>query len=149
MKANELRIGNLVAVNNINHHPELKGEFTEVIGIYESINNKCEEMHSMRIKHFNIHGYYDEYAQYIKFIEPIPLTEAWLLKFGFEKINHISGYSFFNLKRNKRKSNLPSICIYNNYTRVGNNTSVMHCEYVHQLQNLYFALTGEELIINQ
>lgn len=55
----------------------------------------------------------------------IPLTEEWLLKFGVESI-----YDFK---------------IYNDdgdvfYYAVG-------CEYVHQLQNLYFALTGEELEI--
>ena len=79
-----------------------------------------------------------------QWIKPILLTEEWLLKFGFAKIDHIAGYSFFSLKK-KRGDNKPSISIFKTYTSIGNNSSTKHCEYIHQLQNLYFALTEEEL----
>lgn len=67
--------------------------------------------------------------------EPIPLTEEWLLKFGFEYtklyyikydddlIIYFDGIDFY-FKRSSKSLTI---------------------KYVHQLQNLYFALTGEEL----
>ena len=77
-------------------------------------------------------------------IKPVQLTEGYLLDFGFEKINHIHGYSFYSLS--KSKVNKCHIDIR------GNSTTYMgyfvnNCEYVHQLQNLFFALTGNELVI--
>jgi hypothetical protein len=81
--------------------------------------------------------------------EPIPLTEEWLLKFGFEKIlkyyalgihqELFSGLMKFRFDRLLQKW-IFSIGTYKDITRV---------KYVHQLQNLYFALTGNELTIEK
>jgi hypothetical protein len=74
---------------------------------------------------------------------PIPLTEEWLLKFGFKEsgrdINIIHWYN--------------GVIYLNSYELDFNGYWLryyrgrIHCKinYVHQLQNLYFALTGEEL----
>ena len=69
-------------------------------------------------------------------IKPIPLTEEWLMKFGFKKYNkygwyEINNYNQINLKGDYLVNGIQCISnkIYN----------------VHQLQNLYFAQTGEEL----
>ena len=67
--------------------------------------------------------------------EPIPLTEEWLIRLGFKifcKDFYLNGIIIHTRKRGYvlRKS-VPII------------------QYVHQLQNLYFALTGEELTITQ
>ena len=78
--------------------------------------------------------------------KPIELTEEWFKKAGFGIINHIDGYSFWSLMR-KGNSGIPSITIYKKYTVIGNNSHVKHCEYVHQLQNLFYCLTGKELTI--
>jgi hypothetical protein len=77
-------------------------------------------------------------------IEPIPLTEDWLIRFGFEKQGSKKGTiwknnSFYILHIAKNKNgeyyiSIGSIPISSNPT-------------VHQLQNLCFALTGEELTI--
>lgn len=67
-------------------------------------------------------------------IEPIPLTEEWLVKLGFEKILW-DDFTFF---RNKGLD----IEIHN-----GGFYANRKIENVHTLQNLYFALTGEELTI--
>lgn len=81
-------------------------------------------------------------------VKPIPLTEEWLLKFGFEKgTDFFLGeyrkgyYTHGNLEVNLDDQFSPTIVDpeYNVHD-IGN-----RCEYVHQLQNLYFALTGEEL----
>ena len=83
-------------------------------------------------------------------LKPITLTEEWLLKFGFKE------YIDFGCKT-KQFDLLPlqgfSYNIDNKKVRVmhkGNSQSHWlknSIEYVHQLQNLYFALTGEELKI--
>ncbi len=70
-------------------------------------------------------------------LEPIPLTEEWLLKFGFEKIQfHIPDkYDNGKLRIKKDERGFWIIACYN----------FILITSVHQLQNLYFALTGEEL----
>lgn len=72
--------------------------------------------------------------------KPIPLTEEWLLKFGFEKTEW-----YFNSYRLVIGNNDYAILIdLDGNCEVGD---IITCkiEYVHQLQNLYFALKGEEL----
>ena len=71
----------------------------------------------------------------IKSLEPIPLTEEWLLKFGFDKLEGWDDTFFFQL-------NDVQILEYN---VSGYDYDGVNIKHVHQLQNLYFALTGEEL----
>lgn len=72
-------------------------------------------------------------------LKPIPITKEWLIKFGFEQ--HAIGY--YNLKGF-------FICYANTglheYKFRDFNVTI---KYVHQLQNLYFALTQEELTISE
>ena len=64
--------------------------------------------------------------------EPLPLTEEWLIKFGFQNYGDMTiGNAYISLSIN-------SDGFYFILTKL---------EYVHQLQNLYFALTGKELTI--
>jgi hypothetical protein len=74
--------------------------------------------------------------------QPIPLTEEWLLKFGFE-YHHDTPHpnKVFRKLHTEGFIDLEQI---KHYYYGGSFTSV-ECRYVHQLQNLYFALTGEEL----
>jgi len=75
--------------------------------------------------------------------DPIPLTEEWLLKFGFEKKNGEVGYS-----KNKLSIYCGDTILSNENGRTYfKNFAILEesPKYVHQLQNLYFALTGEEL----
>ena len=76
--------------------------------------------------------------------QPIPLTEEWLFKFGFKKVksdyeeaetwDFYFGILYFDMANNSVKIN-GQYCLFN------------IPEHVHQLQNLYFALTGEELTL--
>ena len=67
---------------------------------------------------------------------PIPLTEEWLLKFGFESNPYQDRYE-------KDPIHIECAIIEGEtYLWIEN---IPHIKYVHQLQNLYFALTGEEL----
>jgi hypothetical protein len=76
--------------------------------------------------------------------QPIPLTEEWLLKFGFEKDEEYD--NTFNRY----------ISVFNGFTTITIDISAnvllldnmeIKLHFVHQLQNLYFALTGEELTL--
>lgn len=75
---------------------------------------------------------------------PIQLTPEILEKAGFERVNHIHGYTFYS---SKKKLGNPCIYVYDTKTEVMG-YMVSHVKYVHQLQNLYFALTGQQLEIN-
>jgi hypothetical protein len=76
--------------------------------------------------------------------KPIPLTEEWLLKFGFSKF--LNQYTLITSVHKKDFKNIPFIVLYLDnkfeYDDLRFRTNLKH---VHQLQNLYFALTGEEL----
>lgn len=76
----------------------------------------------------------------IRDYEPIPLTEEWLLKFGFIKVMEKGNYITYS---NKTKR----IGMYKNYCIMRGHGVTFN--YVHQLQNLYFALTRTELEIKQ
>ena len=99
-------------------------------------------------------------------IHPIPLTEEWLLKFGVKKENvkpdsehHGSYFSMavYDYKYSFAYADFRDDWgFYHSYTdacdeKDNNKFDFISCgiKYVHQLQNLYFALIGEELIINQ
>lgn len=124
MEANELRIGNYL-------YP-FKDQAHKVVGIVGNLIG-LEFEFNMVIQ--------DD----IKNIEPIPLTEEWLIKFGFRPNKH--GYIFDTF----RVKNLVTGFFYG-YIPVfldGEEEDIedVQIKYVHQLQNLYFALTGKELTI--
>ena len=92
---------------------------------------------------------------------PIPLTEEWLLKFGFikQKSTYIKTYS----KRNEKSKiwfSLREASEHQDYNKLhfrepkkwwtfDNNYHSIKIEYVHQLQNLYCALTQTELQLTE
>lgn len=69
-------------------------------------------------------------------ISPIPLTEEWLARFGFEYERSLSLYMFEHM--GFKEGDLNTLLLF-----YGEGT--VNCQYVHQLQNIVFALTGEEL----
>lgn len=119
----ELRIENLV----LNRHNEV---------------HRFGFMDFMNYRHPQMGGYYGFCA--------IPLTEEWLIKLGFEQQN---GITVWKKEIQYIDESYPaSLQLTNNGTamqicRAGIGAACAPCFYVHQLQNLYFALTGEELTI--
>ena len=86
-------------------------------------------------------------------IQPIPLTEEWLLKFGFEKAKQ-DNENFLQLKLKARifirfiDYDCNNLDIFQDGKILSFQSGII--KHVHQLQNLYFALTGEELnLINE
>jgi hypothetical protein len=81
---------------------------------------------------------------------PIPLTEEWLLKFGFKTrvtIGHSVQY-FIGINPITRDW-LFDILWLEDYKYPFYRNGHFEIKHVHQLQNLYFALTNEELTIKQ
>lgn len=110
LKPQELRIGNLVDWN---------GEIGIISQLLEmEVAFKCGEC--------------DLYEA----LKPIPLTEEWLLNFGYTK-----KYSnFWNL------GHIVWEC-YDSFFICDKNGITL--KYVHQLQNLYFAINGRELTVKK
>jgi hypothetical protein len=131
MKANELRIGNYY------------NQFGNIHQVNGHIISELEKAPQGQL-----------------WCKPIPLTEEWLIKFGFEKsqeqwytIKYFTDCELateqmaitYNLSSNRcavfdaiEETDIVNILSYPIYT----SKKVL---YVHQLQNLYFAVTNEEL----
>jgi hypothetical protein len=122
MKSTELRIGNWVFD---------RGNNPFLVDHWES---------RYKIATKTIEGFHES-TEYINFIKPIPLTEEWLLKFGFRH-SIDSKYVFVNSVTEIELFNSTSGVIRIFYKCKSINIDIKH---VHQLQNLYHALTGEEL----
>ena len=76
--------------------------------------------------------------RYAEIFQPIPLTDEWMVKFGFELLPW--GW----VKKSDTGTSL-RITTHHYFAREGN--SSIKIESIHQLQNLYFALTGTELTL--
>lgn len=118
MNAKELRLNNLIFDDN--------GDVTKVFVL--SNYGSCE------INDDIMSGRY----------KPIPLTEEWLVKFRFVNfvIEYTQNTSFYVcIDENNGFANEGKLLIIQDGAPMFSSP----CKYVHQLQNLYFALTGEEL----
>lgn len=82
------------------------------------------------------------------FFQPIPLTIEWLIEFNFEYYKPLDQYRIFlndvwyEIKENAAGDFLFS---FENIYDKANHMPPKYIKYVHQLQNLYFYLSGEEL----
>ena len=129
MKANELRIGNIICSKGTD---ETGIYIIEVIykdyclGKYEKITHRVR--------------------QCFDGMKGIPLTEEWLLKLGFE---FYEGEMIGTMSMNDNWTlGLFKINAWGNgWLFYWDDKFDNRLQYVHQLQNLYFALTGNELEI--
>lgn len=142
-----LRIGSIVNRKYYNPHPTNPGyayDAATVIAIGQA-NVTLELKGRTRVKYK-----YDD-------IQPIPLTEEWLVKFGFDK--HTKDYTGFPTFYNKKGTialkdeGVNGIYLYRvqkvfekgKWRGAENHFYVCEIEHVHHLQNLILDLTGEEL----
>jgi len=85
---------------------------------------------------------------HINMIDPVLLKEEWLLKFGFNKFRE---YKIYNRRNNtwwyqiEKHPSYKSGYIFFIDIKGINAPPSIRIKYVHQLQNLYFSLTGREL----
>ena len=117
IQANEIRIGNYIA------------DIWTPNGLF-----KVTELRKDKIFYGNcFKAKYDD-------IRPIPLTEEILLKAGFEKdIESLFYRNSFIIAKTKTRW-----AFYHNGLTGG---ELARIDYIHELQNLIFALTGEEIKI--
>lgn len=118
MEAKELRIGNFVYYNGSHQ------EIGKVSGVIDDLVTEPKVFIGFRI----------DIPYQLSSLKPIPLTEEWLLNFKWNGYKALHFNSNFEIDKQGR--------LYCNGDYKGLNVI-----YVHQLQNLYFALTGMELVL--
>lgn len=151
MESNELRIGNYISYEKTTHI---------VTGIH---GNRIyswwvkEGKPVIEYEARDISGTQEEspYMDLISQHEPIPLTEEWLIKFGFSSKDYKKGYigidhkaggmiTDFVLTYPGKIGDFQKYFIWE-HSKFKYNT----LEYVHELQNLFFILTGTELKLKE
>ena len=80
-------------------------------------------------------------------LNPIPLTEEILLKFGFEdqEFSDEDGNKIYMLHHKKFYLTSDESCMFSEVFLPIYSNDCVSVKYVHQLQNIYLALTGKEL----
>ena len=143
LRATDLRIGNWIA----DHNEEKRFFKVEQITYsdksnvyYIHYNNGCTKCQ-------------------VKYLDPIPLSEEVLLKCGFEKyqwqnamyIKTVFGHLYLHFYKDRIITSFKSITYdyegqkMKSLGFIGRKESVENIIYLHQLQNLFYSLTGEEL----
>lgn len=134
-----LRLGNILNYKGELHYVsmlsfDIDDEYTDLIGITPLGKRTGEKSEWIRA-----FGYDLKHEQ---------LSEEWLLKFGF-KPYALKGW--FELRLDEHLSihvnSFMQVCLYAGEYIDGEGALIESIKYVHQLQNLYFDLQREELII--
>ena len=136
MEVRELRIGNYL---------QLKGENFRVSEIQNNL--QCVELKRKNLENPRLNDY-EECDLDCNDLLPITVSEEWFLNLGFKRITTNEYWFVIPLKdRSLNVSTVGNVEIKSWDMLIISLGCV--CEYVHQLQNLYFALTGNELNIKQ
>lgn len=125
MRPKDIRLGNYIQWDD---------DSKEIIQV-ESIERGEEETKNM---YFVNGGWIEDFL-------PVPISEDWLIKFGFTKDktdNYFYGHPTY-------KTFYPIYKRGESFGFNGLGLSVKEFKYIHQLQNLYYSLTSEELTIKE
>jgi hypothetical protein len=144
IKSDELMIGNYVSVKQ-----EAFEDLLDCLDLEE--NDIIPDRNCIEVCEIAKHGLrlfiFDEQEFDYKDIEPIPLTEQWLKDLGFRIAKDENDWfsiktevSFTNLEINLEEKR----CILFNRNKIEFN-DILYPRYVHQLQNLFWCLTGKKL----
>jgi hypothetical protein len=129
MKATDLRIGNY-HYYLVKDHLDKRKEWNEVFQIDALDLVKLSEIEDLNY-------------------QPIPLTEEWLKKLGFKLVFAGQGDGYIYEYGELCKTLTIHSRDRNKFLYSTFNSCEKHIQYVHQLQNLYFALTNEELTLTK
>lgn len=130
----DLRIGNLIHYNG--NHEEI-GKISLLVPDVIDVLSYCQINYRRDKKHWLIN------------LHPVKITEEWLIEFGFVKKDKtwddksISTGLFFKDRYFIENSKEGFLFCQSHYS--GNCWFLKNIKYIHQLQNLFFALTGSEL----
>jgi hypothetical protein len=152
IQANELRIGDWIAD---------RGGKEWQIESWECSNKVSAKEPEFNLPSFSFRVH--PMTEYVDYLQPIPITEEWLLKAGFElydyepneegdefpdfiymsyKITPPEKLYYYTITNTPEDGGYFDFCIKVQFADYVMLSSIQH---VHQLQNLYFALTGKEL----
>jgi hypothetical protein len=126
MEAKELRVGNIVYSYSEWH----KIECCQVSTIAEILLDRVMFLHGSVCR--------------LKDIKPIKLAEEWLIKFGLEKYDYEDENFEFIYTNNLCKVSLNKDGYYSYWVEEMWNC-VVDVEYVHEIQNIFFALNKIDL----
>jgi hypothetical protein len=127
LTAQQLRIGNLIQ--------------KDYEGVMEVVNINSERLEYIDAKKPN----YRAIGRFeLAFVEPIPLTEEWLLKFGFEKKEN---KQYWFKDDSMLRFALLDGCLHCSIGDDENGILYNKLYSVHQFQNLFYAVNNTELTI--
>ena len=121
----ELRVGNLIHYNGSN---EDIGKISLLVSDLIDDLSYCQINYRRDKKHWMIN------------LRPVEITEGWLIEFGFKKSKESEWYNLpdFQIGIVVDENNDFVFCVVEGMV-------LKHIKYIHQLQNLYFAIKGLEL----
>ena len=129
MKVTELRIGNIIG-----------GTYTDYDDGSEKYDVcKVVALDSVGAAEYPIWVQGNANVEKYDSFDPVPLTDEWLIKLGFK---YLSEHLCWN--KNEHDVSFYSSGVIE-FIPFGDDCYPVHIKYVHQLQNIYFALRGEEL----
>ena len=123
MNENELRLGNYVMI-----HDYAKGNRQQVV----------EELGVCQVNLLH-----NEYCT------PIPITKEWLLNFGFERVRDTSLYTKQTIEIDGTFEDYMEYNLEFKQVNLSYEMCSIPLQYVHELQNIYFALSKKELTIKE
>ena len=132
IQPNDLRIGNIVSLKN-GYNTELP-KYGKVTQVY-------------------MNGFTVDYHWPDEWFEPVELTPDILEAAGFG-VNKDNSFGYINenegilIELGDFYEDDGRAVFYYNLPDTDNSTCIAYCKYLQQLQNLYFALTGDELQID-
>lgn len=145
----ELKINNIVIIDNEKHRPTDTGKEAIIISIQEDAAGVqlLEDNYGV-----------NTFGQFYKYLKPIPLTEIWLEKLGLIKKNITEDM----LEEFKQPDIDEDGSIWYHWVQGLFNLEIQsngeiwfelyshykHIKYVHELQNLYYSLAGVELSVS-
>lgn len=102
-------------------------------------------------------GFSDGDIHPLENLHSIPLSDEWMMKFKFHKGTCTWGDSYFIIDKNGFSSlfyvehwtEAEDDSEWKNYWHLKYTLGDFRIKYVHQLQNLFFSLTGEELKLKE
>lgn len=161
IKANELRVGN--------KYVSCFGNIETVLSIVDNTDKGrikvCTDCHEKQQIHYKSEQHREMYSHLILCwengnaykpceISGVPLTAEWLEKLGFSDKEYKDGYigidvnnTDFTLTKPNPGSNSITEKNYTFHCTYGGWPRYIAFEYVHELQNFFFAIHGKELIV--
>lgn len=133
----ELRIGNWIHFN---------GKDTIVTAIRDNELPELGYKGSVDVKFFLTDTTYTYESPWLAKCTPIPLTEEWLLKFGWKSVGEL--HPTFKFQNYLIEASLMwDSWVLRQIINDKESLAIAVFEYVHTLQNIYFSLKGQELTL--